>query len=123
MPVTTVAQHEPRARERGRRWPALPAQVGPVIGLVLVTLVLSIVRNRSFATAENLQVMLIQTAVVGTAALGMTLVIISGGIDLSVGSNIALTTVVIALLLKHGFPPAIAALGGVVVAMACGLLI
>src|SRR5437764_15104747 len=121
MPVTTVAQHEPRARERGRRWPALPAQVGPVIGLVLVTLVLCIVRNRSFATAENLQVMLIQTAVVGTAAPGMTLVIISGGIDLSVGSNLALTTVVIALLLKHGGPPATGAPGAPPRAAAGGL--
>jgi ribose transport system permease protein len=125
MPVTSVVDRETAAvaPPLARRWPALPAQVGPVIGLVLVTLVLCMVRNRSFATAENLQVMLIQTAVVGTAALGMTLVIISGGIDLSVGSNIALTTVVIALLLKHGFPPAVAALGGVAVAMACGLVI
>jgi ribose/xylose/arabinose/galactoside ABC-type transport system permease subunit len=125
MPLTSVVDREISAPATPlvRRWPALPPQVGPVIGLVLVTLVLGIVRNRSFATAENFRVMLVQTAVVGTAALGMTLVIICGGIDLSVGSNVALTTVVIALLLKHGAPPAVAALGGVAVAMACGLAI
>jgi ribose/xylose/arabinose/galactoside ABC-type transport system permease subunit len=67
--------------------------------------------------------MMLQTAVVGTAALGMTLVIISGGIDLSVGSVIALTTVIIALLLNSGAPPLVAALGGVVVGMICGSLI
>ena len=53
----------------------------------------------TFLTADNFQIMLLQTAVVGTAALGMTLIIISGGIDLSIGSNIALCTVAIALLL------------------------
>src|SRR5205823_4851994 len=62
-------------------------------------------------------------AVVGTAALGMTLIIISGGIDLSVGSNIALCTVVIALLLAHGMPPLVAAAGGVLTGALCGLLI
>ena len=55
-------------------------------------------RNR-FATFDNLELTLRLTAVVGTAAIGMTLIIISGGIDLSVGPIIALTTVIIALLL------------------------
>jgi ribose/xylose/arabinose/galactoside ABC-type transport system permease subunit len=67
--------------------------------------------------------MLLQTAVVATAALGMTLIIIAGGIDLSIGSNIALCTVVIALLLQHHVPPVLAALGGVAAGSACGLLI
>jgi len=67
--------------------------------------------------------MLLQTAVVGTAALGMTLIIISGGIDLSVGSNIALCTVAVALLLNAGAPPLLAVLGGVFVGAACGALI
>jgi ribose/xylose/arabinose/galactoside ABC-type transport system permease subunit len=47
-------------------------------------------------------------------------VIIAGGIDLSVGSIIALATVVIAMLLERGFPPLLAALGGVGAAAACG---
>jgi ribose/xylose/arabinose/galactoside ABC-type transport system permease subunit len=53
----------------------------------------------------------------------MTLVIVSGGIDLSVGSAIALSTVVIALLLERGTPPLLAACGGVVTGGLCGLLI
>jgi ribose/xylose/arabinose/galactoside ABC-type transport system permease subunit len=53
----------------------------------------------------------------------MTMVIISGGIDLSVGSVIALTTVVIALFLNAGAPPLVAAIGGVIVGMICGSLI
>jgi ribose/xylose/arabinose/galactoside ABC-type transport system permease subunit len=83
----------------------------------------SILAPEKFATGANLQLILLQTAVVGTAALGMTMVIISGGIDLSVGSVIALTTVVVALLLNSGFPPILAALGGVVVGVLCGSII
>jgi ribose/xylose/arabinose/galactoside ABC-type transport system permease subunit len=68
-----------------------------------------------------------QTAVVALGAIGMTLVIISGGIDLSVGSAVAFTTVVVAAMLKAGFGPAAAALAGVAAAaasgVACGALI
>jgi ribose/xylose/arabinose/galactoside ABC-type transport system permease subunit len=54
----------------------------------------------TFATWENTQSILLQTAVVGIAALGATMIIISGGIDLSVGSLIALVSVVVALVLE-----------------------
>ncbi len=61
-----------------------------------------------------------QTAVVGVAASGMTLIIVLGGIDLSVGSAVALTTVVIASLLRGGASPWTAALAGVAVAALTG---
>src|SRR4029450_5220352 len=82
-------------------WPATLAKLGPFIGLIFVYVLFAVLVNvvpgaQRFATTGNLELMLRQTAVVGTAALGMTLIIISGGIDLSVGSNIALSTVVIA---------------------------
>ena len=67
--------------------------------------------------------MLLQTAVVGTAAIGMTLIIISGGIDLSVGSTIALITVVLARFLEAGLPPIPAALAAIAVGACCGLVI
>jgi ribose/xylose/arabinose/galactoside ABC-type transport system permease subunit len=53
----------------------------------------------------------------------MTMVIISGGIDLSVGSVIALTTVIVALLLNSGASPLVAAMGGVLAGMICGSMI
>jgi ribose/xylose/arabinose/galactoside ABC-type transport system permease subunit len=93
------------------------------VGLAFVLVTFGGLRPETFLTWNNFEVMLLQTAVVGTAALGMTLVIISGGIDLSVGSNIALCTVVVALLLKAGLPPLVAALGGTAAGAACGLLI
>jgi ribose/xylose/arabinose/galactoside ABC-type transport system permease subunit len=61
-----------------------------------------------------------QTTVVAIAAVGMTLVIVSGGIDLAVGSSVAFTTVVVAATLKAGHGPLFAALAGVTVATACG---
>ena len=45
-----------------------------------------------------------QTVIVGTAALGMTLIMIAGGIDLSVGSTVALVTVCIAVLVQEADP-------------------
>lgn len=96
---------------------------GPLVGLAFVFVVFAAARPETFLTWSNLEVMLLQTTVVGAAALGMTLIIISGGIDLSVGSNIALCTVAVALLLQMGAPPLIAALGGVAAGSAVGFLI
>lgn len=98
-------------------------KLGPIVGLVLVAGMFSALRPATFAAAENVQLMLLQTAVVGTAALGMTVVIVSGGIDLSVGSVIALSTVVTALLLNFGLDPVWAAAGSVGAGACCGLLI
>lgn len=75
--------------------------LGPVLGLVFVFSLFSILKPSLFLTAGNLQLMLLQTSVVAMAALGMTLIIITGGIDLSVGSTIALATVVIASVMKN----------------------
>jgi ribose/xylose/arabinose/galactoside ABC-type transport system permease subunit len=102
---------------------ALLRRLGPVIGLAFVVLLFTLLRPGKFATAANFEIMLLQTAVVATGALGMTIVIISGGIDLSVGSVVALTTVVIALLLNLGWPPVFAAVGGVGAGVVCGALI
>ncbi len=95
---------------------------GPLVGLVAVGVLFSALRYETFATRDNFAIILQQTTVIGVAALGMTIVIVAGGIDLSVGSIIALVTVVIALLLKHGAPPLLAALGGVGVAALCGAI-
>ncbi|MBN1863510.1 MAG: ABC transporter permease [Victivallales bacterium] len=104
-------------------WKFYLARLGPLLGLVLVLLLFSVLRPQTFLTWRNAEIMLLQTTVVAMAALGMTLIIISGGIDLSVGSNIALCTVVVALLLNAGSPPVLAAAGGVVAGASCGLLI
>ena len=76
----------------------------------------------SFGTMRNFETIVRQTVIVGLAALGMTFVIIAGLIDLSVGSLVALVTVVIALGLKMDLPPGLAALLGIGAAVLGGFL-
>jgi ribose transport system permease protein len=94
---------------------------GPLLGLLFVTLIFGSLIGPRFFNGANLELIARQTAIVCTAALGMTMVIVSGGIDLSVGSIVALTTVVVAVLLRADVGPLGAALGGVAAAAACGL--
>jgi ribose transport system permease protein len=95
---------------------------GPVLGLLLVGALFGVLVGPQFFSPANLELIARQTAIVGTAALGMTLVIAAAGIDLSVGSVISLSTVVIALLLRHGTSPAAAAAAGIAAGAACGLV-
>ena len=73
-----------------------------------------------YLSAFNLRIVLTQTVIVAVGAIGMTLIIISGGIDLSVGAVIALTGVVAALALRAGWPPASALVSAVLVGGAVG---
>lgn len=95
---------------------------GPLIGLVFVATLFGMMIGPQFFAPANLDLLARQTAIVCTAALGMTMVIVSGGIDLSVGSLVALSTVAIALLLRSDVSPAVAALGGIGAAAACGVV-
>lgn len=75
---------------------------GPFLGLIVVFFIFVIFAPSAFYGAYNLKTIITQTVIIGIGALGMTLVIISGGIDLSVGSAIALATVTIAGVLNLG---------------------
>jgi ribose transport system permease protein len=95
---------------------------GVLVGLVAVALIFGALVGPQFFSAANLELMARQTVIVCVAALGMTMVIVAGGIDLSVGSVVALSTVVVALLLRAGSGPAAAAAGTVAAAALCGAL-
>lgn len=103
------------------RGPALK-NLGPLIGLIAVYLFFVVWAGEPFVSSFNRVTVLTQSVIVTAGALGMTLIIISGGIDLSVGSMIALSTVVIARLLEAGVSPAIAAIAGIAMGGCCGLL-
>jgi ribose transport system permease protein len=75
-----------------------------------------------FLTGGNAKIILSQTAIVAIGALGMTMIIVSGGIDLSVGSVIALTSVVGATLLVQGARPVIAVAGAILAGGLVGLV-
>jgi ribose/xylose/arabinose/galactoside ABC-type transport system permease subunit len=77
-----------------------PRALVPYLGLVSAFLLFAALGPSAFHGAYNLKTILTQSVIVGIGAMGMTFVIISGGIDLSVGSLIALATVLMARLLN-----------------------
>ena len=97
------------------RWGAV---LGPVLGLGAITLLFAVLIGspERYLSAANLRVVLAQTVIVAIGAIGMTLIMISAGIDLSVGASIALTSVVTALALRSDWAPAAAILLGILIA-------
>jgi ribose transport system permease protein len=96
-------------------------QFGTVIGLAALGLVLWILTPH-FLTVSNLLNIAEQTSINATVAVGMTFVILSGGIDLSVGSIVALSGVVLGTALQGGQPIPVALLVALLVGLACGLV-
>lgn len=105
-----------------KRFSRLLNSLAPFFGLFAIYLLFIVIGPESFSSPHNLETILRQTAIVGTAALGMTLVIIAGGIDLSVGSIIALVAVVIAAFLQAGVSPLLSAAAGIGVGILCGFI-
>src|SRR6266481_1246587 len=100
------------------------ARLGPFIGLILVIAVFALLTESPgrYLSPFNLRIVLAQTVIVALGAIGMTMIIVSGGIDLSVGSAIALTGVVTALGIQHGWSPVLAVIAGIVAGGIIGLV-
>ncbi len=94
---------------------------GTLIGLIIISTVFASL-SPTFLTAPNLLNVLQHSSINACIALGMTLVIISGGIDLSVGPVAALTAVLGAAMLVAGVPIPLAMLGALAVGAACGFV-
>lgn len=94
--------------------------LGPLVALVVVFGIFAALTPDTFLRSQNILTMARSTVIVATCALGMTMIIITGGIDLSTGSLVALTTVIIAKLLKTGSSPAVAVAVALAVAAATG---
>ncbi|MBL8761603.1 MAG: ABC transporter permease [Phycisphaerae bacterium] len=101
--------------------------LGPLLGLAGVVLFFWIVGHltgkpdQGLVSFADIRLISLQTAIVAIVAMGMTLVIASGGIDLSVGSGVALASVVCALALKNGQSTSVAVLSAVGTGVFCGL--
>jgi ribose transport system permease protein len=93
---------------------------GTLVGLTLIAVVFSVL-SPSFLTWPNLANILQQSSINACIALGMTLVIISGGIDLSVGPVAALSATLGAAMMVAGVPVPIAIGGAILIGMGCGL--
>lgn len=100
--------------------PAWLAKAGPLVALAAVWGLFALLGGGDFSSWSNQRLMLLQTAVVGAAAIGATLIIVAGGIDLSVGSTIALGTMTIAWTLRAGGGEWLAIAVGGLTALLCG---
>ena len=96
--------------------------IGLAVGWLVVFGFFALRAPETFPTLSNFETILRQTTIVAFAAIGMTFVIISGAIDLSVGSIVALVTVVIAWFLERQVPALGAAALGVSTGLLCGAL-
>ncbi|HEU4770284.1 MAG TPA: ABC transporter permease, partial [Pyrinomonadaceae bacterium] len=99
-------------------------RVGPALGLLLVIGIFTLLMDTParFLSPNNLRIVLSQTVIVAIGAIGMTIIIISGGIDLAVGSTIALTGVVTALGINAGVSPSLALALGIAVGGLVGVI-
>ena len=112
MATTAPAETTPAASARRRTL----ARLGPFLGLVVVIAIFALMTDSpsQYLSIRNFRIVVAQTVIVALGAIGMTMIIVSAGIDLSVGSAIALTGVVTALVLRAGLSPFLAVLAGVV---------
>lgn len=108
---------EPFAKEFGKyeEWK-------PILAF-LILFVGSAILSPHFFTLYNLMTMLTQASIVGTLAIGETLIILMGGIDLSAGAIMGFSNVIIASLLTHYlYDPVMAAFAGIILGTACGFV-
>ncbi|MBO9650990.1 MAG: ABC transporter permease [Variovorax sp.] len=122
QPSSTESQVQHRA-EAKPRWTERLHGFGPVIGLVLLCAAGTLL-NSDFATLDNAMNVLTRTAFIGIIAVGMCFVIISGGIDLSVGSMAALIAGCVIMFINAMGPvvgsPVLAVVLGAVLAVVLG---
>jgi ribose transport system permease protein len=120
--MSTTATTERRASALRERLSGVISQLAAAGALIVVFVFLSIA-SPVFLTADNLFNIGVQTSYTAVIAIGITLVIITAGIDLSVGSVAALSGVVgVVLMANAGVPVVPAILGGILVGAACGLV-
>ncbi|MFW3171594.1 ABC transporter permease [Geodermatophilus sp. CPCC 206100] len=112
----------PAGSRRPRRAFRLPPYSGPLVALVLMCVVLSLFRPFFFSTA-NITNVLVTNAPLMIVAIGMTIAMISGGFDLSVGATLAATGITLHLALTSGLPGPVAILVALLTGVALGALV
>jgi ABC-type sugar transport system ATPase subunit/ribose/xylose/arabinose/galactoside ABC-type transport system permease subunit len=98
---------EQRAAQGFSLWRAVTQvrEIGIIAALVAITLLMILLRPSEFATIKNLLDVLTSASIVSVAAAGMALVIITGGIDISIGSMLGLVGAAAGMAAIHGAPP------------------
>jgi ribose transport system permease protein len=127
--MSTEAEQTPSAMEPDtgpsgslQGWRRTARGVAPGAGIGIAVLVVTSLTVPDFATVTNLLNLLQQMAVVGVVAIGMTFVILTGGIDLSVGAVLELSGVLLAKMINSGMPVPLAMLIAIAAGAAVGLI-
>nr|WP_149846665.1 ribose ABC transporter permease [Paenibacillus sp. 37] len=121
-----TSMQENKTAKSGFRFSSVIQKLGPLLGLIILILIVSVL-NPSFLEPLNILNLLRQVSINALIAFGMTFVILTGGIDLSVGSILALSSAFVANMMLSGLDPILSiiigvALGGVM-GMVNGLMI
>src|SRR4051812_16456037 len=103
-----------------RGWPA-PAALGPPLGLAFVFILFLVLDNFVPPTSLDLRSVAVHAVTVATVGIGMTFVLVSGGIDLSVGSSVALASVAAALAARAEWSVLGIGAAALSAGVACGL--
>ncbi len=103
------------------RWPKRGREQGTLLALVILCGALW-ASTPHFATATNFANVAEQTTIIGTLAVGMTFVILTGGIDLSAGSLVAVCGIVLGLAAHRGIPTALVVVATLAIGMVGGAL-
>jgi putative xylitol transport system permease protein len=122
-PNEPTAKTAPEKTSAGHSAIGWLTQYGIIVAFVLLCVALTFL-NKYFLTPENISNILLQASINGILAMGMTLVILTGGIDLSVGSVLAFSSIVAATFVTGDNPhsPIVALLVGVVTGGLLGLI-
>src|SRR5699024_5914142 len=94
----------------------------PIISFTLTVFILLSIFSPNFLEVNNIKTIFSQINITGIVAIGMTMVILLGGIDLSVGSVIAVVSISVGLLMNNGMNIWLAILIGLIIGVLCGVI-
>jgi ribose/xylose/arabinose/galactoside ABC-type transport system permease subunit len=115
------------AGARRRKWTSVTIggidlySLWPILVMILIIIITSL-RTSNYLSVANLENVISQIAPLGIVTMGQAILLISGGIDLSVGYNASFASIVTGLLLEHGNPLGLCILAGVAAATLIGFI-
>ncbi|GAA4852546.1 ribose ABC transporter permease RbsC [Paenibacillus vulneris] len=109
------------ASSKGLQISQITQKLGPLLGLIILIIIVSVL-NPSFLEPLNILNLLRQVSINALIAFGMTFVILTGGIDLSVGSILALSSAFVANMMVAGFDPVLAIIIGCLLGGVMGMV-
>jgi ribose/xylose/arabinose/galactoside ABC-type transport system permease subunit len=118
---TEVITGKPSGTSFVKKWNSLGNLRGLIIGIVVLIALFSY-SSDYFLTSNNIIAVLDQITIIGVLSLAMTFVILSGGIDLSVGSVVAMSAVMITTFLQQGMGMVVSVLLGILLATLLGAI-